>query len=187
MPLIAGGILLFAIVIAVAARPKEENPTTGTSVTAPVAEQAAPTTIPAPVPSPTPAAKPATKPTTKPTAKPAPAPIQTATNPAAIGRAPTIVSDQLQIMATVSQYGADLTWTKSYNKTIKGYVIVKSVSDTNPYYPKQYWSMFRNPDTGNFTWQDRNIEKGKKTYYRACALLTDESVLCGNVISALKP
>ena len=128
-------------------------------------------------------------PAKKPATKPAPTPTvpQTATNPAAIGRTPTFVTDQLKLSIVVSQYGAELTWTPSYSKMLKGYIAVKSTTDSNPYYPKEFWSLFRNADTGNNTWEDRSLEKNKLTYYRICVLQTDESVLCGNVATALKP
>lgn len=126
-------------------------------------------------------------PTKKPATKPAPTAPQSSPTPSAVGRTPTFVTDELKLSVAVSQYGADLTWGQSFKKDLKGYIIVKSTTDTNPYYPKQYWSLFRNVNTGNHSWTDRQIEKGKRTYYRACALTADDSVFCGNVVSALKP
>jgi hypothetical protein len=178
MPAIAGGILLLALIVAFTANQKNSSsatPSTTTTVTTTTA--ATPTTT-------KPAAAPIKKPAPKPTTNTAP---QTVTNPAQLGRAPTIVSDQLKLSILVSSYGADLAWTPSYVKDIKGYVIVKSTTDSNPYYPKEAWATFLNANTGYYQWQDRNIEKGKLTYYRVCMLLADDSVTCGNVATALKP
>jgi len=181
MPAIAGGILLVAVLIAIAAGQKPapstpaETATTSTTAT-PTSTAKTPTTT-----------KTGTAPVKKPAPKPAPSAPQTVTNPDAIGRTPTFVTDSLKLSVLVSSYGADLGWTPSTIKDIKGYVIVKSTTDTNPYYPKEAWATFLNANTGYYKWQDRNIEKGKKTYYRVCALLSDDNVVCGNVASALKP
>jgi hypothetical protein len=188
IPVLAGAILVLLLVVAALAGQKPPAPSpeqammpesaTGTEAMAPTSTTATTTkTAPAPAPAKKPAAK-------APTTQTAP---QTVTNPTQLGRAPTIVSDQLKLSVLLSKYGADLTWTTSFSKTLKGYVVVKSTTDSNPYYPKEAWSMFRNADTGNYTWQDRNIEHGKTTYYRVCALMSDDSVQCGNVATANYP
>jgi hypothetical protein len=67
----------------------------------------------------------------------------------------------------VSDKGADLRWT-----------------DANPYYPKQYQFRFENRDVNARFYQDTQMERGKTTYYRVCAIDSDESVTCGPVASA---
>jgi hypothetical protein len=96
------------------------------------------------------------------------------------------VSGQLQLTHVLSAYGADLSWTKAATRNIKGYAVVKSTTDTNPYYPKQFYTRFIN-DYDTPTWRDTTIVKGQKTYYRICTIGTDDTVACGNVISVTKP
>ena len=181
MPAIAGGIVLLVLIVALVANqkaaPAPSQNAGSTSTTVATTTKAAPTTTKTGT----------TTPTKKPAPKPAPTAPQTVTNPTQLGRTPTFVSDQLKLSVLVSSYGADLGWTPSYLKDIKGYVIVKSTTDTNPYYPKEAWATFINANTGYYKWEDRNLEKGKTTYYRVCALLADDSVTCGNMASALKP
>jgi hypothetical protein len=178
LPAIAIGILLIAVAFALLAGQQAKSPVSGQNP----APQTATTT---PAANATGTAK-----TTTTAKKPAPkpsAPTQSSSNPSAVGQAPTFVSDQLKLSVLVSSYGADLTWTPSYNKLVTAYVIVKSTTDPNPYYPKENWTSFHSAITGNYTWEDRYIQAGALTYYRVCALLSDDTTLCGNVASALKP
>jgi hypothetical protein len=84
----------------------------------------------------------------------------------------------------VSDKGADLRWTLWSDRDFKGYVLVKSTTDQNPYYPKQSYFRFENREVGARFYQDQQMERGKTTYYRVCALDVDESVTCGPVASA---
>ncbi len=123
-----------------------------------------------------PAAKPPTaikKPAPKPAAAPAPAP----------NRTPTFTATQMIPSVTVAAYGSDIHWTMYSNPGFKGYALVKSTIDSNPYYPKQEWFRFENSDVNARAYQDRNLEKGKKTYYRICAINADDSIICGPVAS----
>lgn len=116
--------------------------------------------------------KTAPKTTTKPkTAAPAPTPIVT----------PAFTSSGLQLGVVVASYGADLSWTMYSGKDLAGYALVKSTTDANPYYPKQSWFRFESASVGARSYQDRSMEKGKTTYYRVCAVRTDNSIVCGNV------
>lgn len=125
--------------------------------------------------------------TTAPAPKPAPKPTTTATNPAPTGERSAgvkFVNDSMSLSVLVSDKGADLRWTLWTDKDFKGYLLVKSTTDANPYYPKQYYFRFENREVGARFYQDAQMERGKVTYYRVCALDIDESVTCGPVASA---
>ncbi len=139
-------------------------------------------------PEPKPATTGTTAPKPAPTAKPkpvttTPTPTPTAPKPPTV----TFVSDNLQGSYAPTQYGIDLRWTRSLlGNKFKGYAIVKSTTDSSPYYPKTQVSIFYS-DIGSTFWSDRNAEKGKTTYYRICALALDDTTQCGNVVAAVRP
>lgn len=94
------------------------------------------------------------------------------------------LTDAMVPNVVVSDKGADLRWTLWSDRDFKGYALVKSTTDANPYYPKQYQFRFENRDVNARYYQDTQMERGKTTYYRVCAIDSDESVACGPVASA---
>lgn len=135
-------------------------------------DAAAPAAAPAPAPTKT---IPKTAP--KPVAKPAPTPAPTTPPPTTT----TFTSSGLQLTVVVATYGADLSWTMYQGKDLKGYYLVKSTTDQNPYYPKEFYFRFESAAVNARAYQDRNMEKGKTTYYRVCAIRIDDTIICGNV------
>jgi hypothetical protein len=139
--------------------------------------RATPPTEPAST-APKPAPKPSTKPTT-PTTSPTP------TAPAPSTPTVSFVADEVKLSAVLGTSGATLSWTRA-TKSFKGYAIVKSTTNSSPYYPKLWQSAFLS-DVDSRQWVDTNVEKGKTTYYRVCAVALDDTVRCGNVASVTKP
>jgi hypothetical protein len=93
----------------------------------------------------------------------------------------------MMLNVLVTDKGSDLRWTLWSDKDFKGYVLVKSTTDTNPYYPKQYYFRFENSAVNARFYQDAQMERGKTTYYRVCALDADDTITCGPVASAKRP
>ncbi len=145
---------------------KTETPAAPPAATS--SAQTAPTTPKTTTPVKTPAKTPAKTPT------PAPAPTTT-----------TFTSAGLQVSVLVASYGADLSWTMYQGNDLNGYALVKSTTDPNPYYPKEFWFHFENAVVNARAYQDRSLEKGKTTYYRVCAIRTDNTIVCGNVAKAV--
>ena len=137
---------------------------------------------------PAPASAPPTKTPTKPVPTKTP-PVTTPTQtPAPTITAPknvTFVSDEVQSTAVLSTYGASIGWTRA-TKSFKGYAVVKSTTDPSPYYPNVWQSVFLS-DIDSTQWIDKNVEKGKKTYYRVCVVAVDGTSRCGSVSSVTKP
>lgn len=108
-----------------------------------------------------------------PTAKPAP--------PAA---AVTFSGSEMQSSVSLDSYGANLAWTRS-DSIFQTYVIVKSTTDPNLYFPKQFWvKSFNDIDTRS--WRDTAVAAGKTTYYRVCKIAPDQSITCGNAVHVTK-
>lgn len=134
---------------------------------------------PAPTPTPTPA-KTTTKPkTTAPAPAPTPTPTPTRTYPT------TFVTDQMTVSVILDTSGASLSWGKTKLTSIKAYAIMKSTTDSNPFYPKTE-AVHYVYDRDSTQWRDTNVQKGVKTYYRICAIKLDDTVLCGAVASVTR-
>lgn len=92
-------------------------------------------------------------------------------------------SSEMNLSALLNDYGARLDWGKA-SEPFQTYVVVKSKTDPNLYFPKIFWiQAFNNIDLR--TWTDRDVTAGE-TYYRICKLKPDQSVVCGNVASVTK-
>lgn len=137
------------------------------------------TTTTTSVPTSTPTTKTPTTATTKP---PATKPPTTTTPTSNV----TFVGGELALSIVLSAYGAELSWTRAALRDIKGYGIIKSTTDSSPYYPKEFYVHFIN-DADITRWTDNALAKGKRTYYRICTIGSDDSIKCGNVASVLKP
>lgn len=92
-------------------------------------------------------------------------------------------SSEMNLTISLGVYGAVLNWSKAF-EPFQSYVLVKSQTDSNVYFPKVFWfQAINNVDLRTFT--DRDTKSGK-TYYRVCKLKPDQSVVCGNVASVNK-
>lgn len=142
-----------------------------TLTTPPAAPAKTPTTTIAP-----------TKTTIKPkTAAPTPAPTPVKTPTYAV----TFVTNEMTVSAILNAYGASLSWGRTSGASFKAYAVVKSTTDSNPYYPKQEGTHYVY-DKDSTQWNDNNVEKGKRTYYRICAIAADDTVRCGKTTSVLR-
>jgi outer membrane biosynthesis protein TonB len=163
-------------------------------LTSPVAPQTIPN-VPAAIP---PAdVAPAPTPTAAPSPTAAPAPAKTTTKPKTVAPTPTptpapaptypvtFVSDQMSVSAIINAYGASLSWGKTKLTTFKAYAIMKSTTDSSPFYPKTEAAHY-SYDKDSTQWNDTNVQKGVKTYYRVCAIAADDTVTCGSVTSITK-
>jgi hypothetical protein len=119
-------------------------------------------------------------PATKPTAKSA-APKTSAAVPAQVPV--SFSSSEMKLTISLGIYGAQLSWSRAF-EPFQSYVLVKSSTDSNVYFPKTFWfQAISNVDLRSFT--DRDTKPGK-TYYRVCKITPDQSVVCGNVASVNK-
>ncbi|MFA6446853.1 MAG: hypothetical protein WCW31_01185 [Patescibacteria group bacterium] len=91
---------------------------------------------------------------------------------------------EMQLDVSLDAYGANLGWTMASSE-FKTYVIVKSTTDPNLYFPKQFWIKAFN-DISTRAWRDTAVAAGKTTYYRVCNIALDQSVTCGNVAHVTK-
>jgi len=74
-----------------------------------------------------------------------------------------------------------LGWSPSKSEEFTSYVVVRSTTDQNPYYPKtQAVATFSDKTDTSFT--DRAVEKGKDYYYRICQTKTGKRAACGNIL-----
>lgn len=89
------------------------------------------------------------------------------------------VEDALQLQATVEADGVKLGWSPMAEGQVQGYKVVRSASDTLPWYPKSGAIAFVVDGT---SYLDRGAETGTAYYYRICAVVTDAPVACGNVV-----
>lgn len=95
----------------------------------------------------------------------------------------TFSSSEMKLTASLGVYGAQLNWSKAFDP-FQSYVLVKSQTDPNVYFPKVFWFHAIN-DIDFRTFTDRDTKAGK-TYYRVCKLKPDQSAVCGNVASVNK-
>jgi len=95
----------------------------------------------------------------------------------------TFSSSEMKLTASLGVYGAQLNWSKAFDP-FQSYVLVKSQTDPNVYFPKVFWFQAIN-DIDFTTFTDRDTKAGK-TYYRVCKLKPDQSAVCGNVASVNK-
>ena len=80
---------------------------------------------------------------------------------------------------------AHLAWNRAASP-FQTYVIVKSTTDPNVYFPKQFWVKAIS-DIDVRSWIDTAVTAKATTYYRVCKLQPDQSVVCGTTAKVVKP
>lgn len=98
----------------------------------------------------------------------------------------TFTDDELKLEARESAGGVVLSWTASTIEAFGGYKVVRSETDTLPWYSKTGAIAFL-PDRENLTYLDADAQHGGTYHYRICALETDASPTCGNVMNVERP
>ncbi|MFH1077929.1 MAG: hypothetical protein V1745_01435 [Patescibacteria group bacterium] len=98
----------------------------------------------------------------------------------------SFTDDELRLEARESAGGVVLSWTASTIEAFGGYKVVRSETDTLPWYPKTGAIAFL-PDRENLTYLDADAQHGGVYHYRICALETDAPPTCGNVMNVERP
>ncbi len=107
---------------------------------------------------------------------PAPAPAQSPTG------AYISIAGELNLSVAELTDGVKLAWTPRTPKAFAGYKVVRSETDSDPYYPKSGYRAFVT-DASATQWLDAEAVVGKTYYYRVCSLTSDGSpTACGNTV-----
>ncbi|MEI7741407.1 MAG: hypothetical protein WCJ29_02785 [bacterium] len=87
---------------------------------------------------------------------------------------------ELGLAGRVENDGVRLFWSQSTSSSFISYKVVRSTSDTNPYYPKTPAIATLNTKTDVGT-MDNAAVKGAKYFYRVCVVRTGLNPQCGSV------
>jgi len=98
---------------------------------------------------------------------------------------PTVVSSELILSVKESTNGLELRWTQRSGSTFQGYEILRSTTDTNPWYPKS-GALTLVTSREQTTYYDTTAQAGIPYYYRICSLEGSAPATCGNVVKFVR-
>ncbi len=91
------------------------------------------------------------------------------------------IGTELQLSAMPIDGAVKLSWSPCTSSTFQGYKVVRSETDSNPYYPNNGYLQYITSRDSTY-YKDTNVTAGKSYYYRICSLQSDGPVTCGNVV-----
>ncbi|MBD3251707.1 hypothetical protein GF380_04625 [Candidatus Uhrbacteria bacterium] len=92
--------------------------------------------------------------------------------------------DKLILFASMTTDSVELEWNASDSDQFDGYVIVRSMTDENPYYPtSQTIQSFSNINRTSYT--DTSVKSGIDYYYRVCFKKKEGRPGCGNILKVM--